>query len=188
MGRLEGKVALITGGASRCSTAVASSGSWTAANCPATSRGPGHDVCGTRSGHLDPGVPRRGVRGRGQRNYLDIRNPEEYREEVLAPAHLPQEQAQRPGHIASAVNVPWSRTTNGDGTCKSDQEIAAIYAEAGIDWNRGTIANCRIGERSSHSWFAIHELLGHANSKNYGGSWTEYGSIVGVPIALGDRP
>ncbi|MGJ5761027.1 sulfurtransferase [Streptomyces galbus] len=121
----------------------------------------------------------------GQVNFLDIRAPEEFAGRLLAPAHLPQEQAQRPGHIPGAVNVPWSRTTNEDGTFKSDQEIARIYEEAGIDFERDTIAYCRIGERSSHSWFAIHELLGYSNIKNFDGSWTEYGSMVGVPIELG---
>ena len=118
----------------------------------------------------------------GKRNYLDIRSPDEYSGKLLAPAHLPQEQSQRAGHIPTAVNVPWSKTANEDGTFKTDDEITAIYSEAGLDWNRDTIAYCRIGERSSHSWFAIHELLGHENIKNYDGSWTEYGSLVGVPV------
>ncbi|MFE7745970.1 sulfurtransferase [Nocardia sp. NPDC057455] len=122
------------------------------------------------------------VAGIGRLDYLDIRSPEEYSGKLLAPAHLPQENAQRAGHIPGAVNVPWSRTTNEDGTFKTDDEIAEIYVEAGIDFERRIIAYCRIGERSSHSWFALHELLGHADVKNYDGSWTEYGSLVGVPI------
>ena len=89
------------------------------------------------------------------------------------------------GHIPGALNIPWARTTNEDGTFKTDDEIAAIYEQAGISWGKPSIAYCRIGERSSHSWFVIHELLGHRNIKNYDGSWTEYGSLVGVPIALG---
>jgi thiosulfate/3-mercaptopyruvate sulfurtransferase len=121
----------------------------------------------------------------GSKNFLDIRSPDEYAGKLLAPAHLPQEQSQRPGHIPGAVNVPWSKTANEDGTFKSDDEIKAIYDEAGLDWGKDTIAYCRIGERSSHSWFAIHELLGQKNIKNYDGSWTEYGSLVGVPIELG---
>jgi thiosulfate/3-mercaptopyruvate sulfurtransferase len=121
----------------------------------------------------------------GSKNFLDIRSPDEYSGKLLAPAHLPQEQSQRPGHIPGAVNVPWSKTANEDGTFKSDDEIKAIYDEAGLDWGKDTIAYCRIGERSSHSWFAIHELLGQTNIKNYDGSWTEYGSLVGVPIELG---
>lgn len=126
------------------------------------------------------------IAGIGTVNFLDIRSPDEYAGRLLAPAHLPQEQAQRPGHIPGAVNVPWSRTANDDGTFESNEEIAAIYEKVGIDWGSPTIAYCRIGERSSHSWFAIHELLGHTDVKNYDGSWTEYGSLVGVPIALGE--
>ena len=118
----------------------------------------------------------------GKGNLLDIRSPDEFSGKLLAPAHLPQEQSQRAGHIPTAANVPWSKTANEDGTFKTDDEIAAIYDEAGLDFSRDTIAYCRIGERSSHSWFAIHELLGHKNIKNYDGSWTEYGSLVGVPI------
>ncbi|MFE7421171.1 sulfurtransferase [Rhodococcus sp. NPDC057529] len=122
------------------------------------------------------------IAGLGTKNYLDIRTPGEFTGALLAPAHLPQEQAQRRGHIPGAVNVPWSRTVHEDGTFRSDSEIADIYIEAGIDFGKDTIAYCRIGERSSHSWFALHELLGHRNVKNYDGSWTEYGSLVGVPI------
>jgi thiosulfate/3-mercaptopyruvate sulfurtransferase len=121
----------------------------------------------------------------GTKNFLDIRSPEEFSGKLLAPAHLPQEQSQRPGHIPGAKNVPWSKTANEDGTFKSDAEIKALYDEVGLDLSKDTIAYCRIGERSSHSWFAIHELLGHSNIKNYDGSWTEYGSLVGVPIELG---
>jgi thiosulfate/3-mercaptopyruvate sulfurtransferase len=121
----------------------------------------------------------------GTKNYLDIRSPDEYSGKLLAPAHLPQEQSQRPGHIPGAKNVPWAKTANEDGTFKSDADIKALYDEVGLDLSKDTIAYCRIGERSSHSWFAIHELLGHSNIKNYDGSWTEYGSLVGVPIELG---
>jgi thiosulfate/3-mercaptopyruvate sulfurtransferase len=118
----------------------------------------------------------------GNDNLLDIRSPDEFSGKLLAPAHLPQEQSQRAGHVPGAVNVPWARTANEDGTFKTDEQIKAIYDEAGIDWSKDTVAYCRIGERSSHSWFAIHELLGQTNIKNYDGSWTEYGSLVGVPI------
>ncbi len=121
----------------------------------------------------------------GAKNLVDVRSPDEFSGKLLAPAHLPQEQSQRGGHIPTALNVPWSKTANEDGTFKSDEEIKAIYAEAGLDEAKDTIAYCRIGERSSHTWFALHELLGHQNVKNYDGSWTEYGSLVGVPIALG---
>jgi len=118
----------------------------------------------------------------GSKNLVDVRSPDEFSGKLLAPAHLPQEQSQRAGHIPTALNVPWSKAANEDGTFKSDEELRALYAQAGLDDGRETIAYCRIGERSSHTWFALHELLGHAGVKNYDGSWTEYGSLVGVPI------
>ena len=121
----------------------------------------------------------------GTKNLVDVRSPDEFSGKILAPAHLPQEQSQRPGHIPGAINVPWSKAASEDGTFKSDEELAAIYAAAGLDDNRETIAYCRIGERSSHTWFVLQELLGHKNVKNYDGSWTEYGSLVGAPIELG---
>ncbi|MDM4721041.1 sulfurtransferase [Micromonospora sp. WMMA1363] len=124
----------------------------------------------------------------GTTNLVDVRSPDEYAGRLLAPAHLPQEQAQRAGHVPTAISVPWSRAANEDGTFKSDDELRRIYAEAGLDDSRETIAYCRIGERSSHTWFVLQELLGHRNVKNYDGSWTEYGSLVGVPVALGDEP
>ncbi|MFS8478479.1 MAG: sulfurtransferase [Micromonosporaceae bacterium] len=124
----------------------------------------------------------------GAKNLLDVRSPDEYAGRLLAPAHLPQEQAQRAGHIPTAVNVPWSKAANEDGTFKSDDELRELYAAAGVDPSKPTIAYCRIGERSSHTWFALHELLGYRDVKNYDGSWTEYGSLVGVPVALGDTP
>ncbi len=124
----------------------------------------------------------------GSKGLIDVRSPDEYAGRLLAPAHLPQEQAQRAGHIPTAASVPWSKAANEDGTYKSDDELRALYAEAGLDLNKPTIAYCRIGERSSHTWFALHELLNVSDVKNYDGSWTEYGSLVGAPIALGDEP
>lgn len=121
----------------------------------------------------------------GAKNLVDVRSPDEFSGKILAPAHLPQEQSQRPGHIPGAINVPWSKAANEDGTFKSDEELAKLYAAAGLDGDKETIAYCRIGERSSHTWFVLQELLGHANVKNYDGSWTEYGSLVGAPIELG---
>ena len=118
----------------------------------------------------------------GQQNLVDVRSPDEFAGRLFAPAHLPQEASQRAGHIPTAVNVPWSKAANEDGTFKSDDELRALYTEAGLDPSKETIAYCRIGERSSHTWFALHELLGEPNVKNYDGSWTEYGSLVGVPI------
>src|ERR1700730_7304856 len=121
----------------------------------------------------------------GEENLADVRSPDEFSGKILAPAHLPQEQSQRAGHIPSAINVPWSKAANEDGTFKSDDHLQKLYAEAGLDDSKETIAYCRIGERSSHTWFVLRELLGHGNVKNYDGSWTEYGSLVGAPIELG---
>ncbi|MFT4043730.1 MAG: sulfurtransferase [Gordonia sp. (in: high G+C Gram-positive bacteria)] len=122
----------------------------------------------------------------GTKNLVDVRSPDEFSGKILAPAHLPQEQSQRPGHIPGAINVPWSKAANEDGTFRSDDELAEIYGEAGLDKSKPTIAYCRIGERSSHTWFVLHELLGESDVKNYDGSWTEYGSLVGVPVELGE--
>jgi thiosulfate/3-mercaptopyruvate sulfurtransferase len=123
----------------------------------------------------------------GKRNLVDVRSPDEFAGRLLAPAHLPQEQAQRPGHIPTAKNVPWSKAANDDGTFKSDDDLRKLYeGEAGLDFGKDTIAYCRIGERSAHTWFVLHEILGLPNVKNYDGSWTEYGSLVGVPIELGE--
>jgi thiosulfate/3-mercaptopyruvate sulfurtransferase len=122
----------------------------------------------------------------GNENLIDVRSPDEFAGRLLAPAHLPQEQAQRGGHVPTARNVPWSKAADEDGTFKSDDALRGLYSDAGVDFGRDTIAYCRIGERSAHTWFVFHELLGHQNVKNYDGSWTEYGSLVGVPIELGD--
>ena len=124
----------------------------------------------------------------GTDNIVDVRSPDEYAGRLLAPAHLPQEQSQRAGHVPTAVNVPWSRAANDDGTFKGDDELRDLYSDAGLDFDRDTVAYCRIGERSAHTWFVLHELLGQPNVKNYDGSWTEYGSLVGVPLQLGDTP
>jgi thiosulfate/3-mercaptopyruvate sulfurtransferase len=123
----------------------------------------------------------------GHLNLVDVRSPDEFAGRLLAPAHLPQEAAQRGGHIPTAKNVPWSKAAEEDGSFKSDDALRALYADqAGVDFGRDTIAYCRIGERSAHTWFVLHELLGQPNVQNYDGSWTEYGSLVGVPITVGD--
>jgi len=124
----------------------------------------------------------------GSLNLVDVRSPDEYAGRLLAPAHLPQEQSQRGGHVPTAVNIPWSKSANDDGTFRSDDELKALYGDAGVDFGKDTIAYCRIGERSAHTWFVLHELLGQPNVRNYDGSWTEYGSLVGVPVQLGDAP
>ncbi|SNQ50026.1 putative thiosulfate sulfurtransferase [Frankia canadensis] len=121
----------------------------------------------------------------GDKALVDVRSPDEFSGRLLAPAHLPQEQSQRPGHIPTAKNIPWAKTANEDGTFRSNDQLRALYDEAGVDLSRDIIAYCRIGERSAHTWFALHELLDQPNVKNYDGSWTEYGSLVGVPIERG---
>jgi thiosulfate/3-mercaptopyruvate sulfurtransferase len=118
----------------------------------------------------------------GVKNLIDVRSPDEFSGKLLAPAHLPQEQSQRAGHVTSAVNIPWSKAANEDGTFRSDDELTELYKSEGVDFGKDTIAYCRIGERSAHTWFVFHELLDQPNVKNYDGSWTEYGSLVGVPI------
>ncbi len=114
--------------------------------------------------------------------FIDVRSPEEFRGDILAPPHLPQEQAQVPGHIPGAKNIPWSKATDEDGTFKSPAELKELYGSVGAGPDKHIIAYCRIGERSSHTWFVLHELLGYEDVKNYDGSWTEYGSLVGVPV------
>ncbi|MFZ5852439.1 MAG: sulfurtransferase [Actinomycetota bacterium] len=121
----------------------------------------------------------------GTQNLVDVRSPDEYTGRLLAPAHLPQESAQRAGHVPTAKNIPWSKAANDDGTFRSDDELRRLYESAGVDFGRDTIAYCRIGERSAHTWFVLHELLDQPRVKNYDGSWTEYGSLVGVPIEVG---
>ena len=120
---------------------------------------------------------------------LDIRSPQEYSGERTHMPDYPQEGALRAGHIPSAVSVPWGRAVKEDQTFKSRADLEAIYqGENGLNPNDEVIAYCRIGERSDHSWFVLHELLGVKNVSNYDGSWTEYGSLVGVPVAVGDEP
>jgi thiosulfate/3-mercaptopyruvate sulfurtransferase len=121
----------------------------------------------------------------GRVGLVDVRSPEEYRGEKLAPDHLPQEQSQVPGHVPGAANIPWAKAANDDGTFRTADELRELYAAEGITADREVIAYCRIGERSSHTWFALQELLGFPNVKNYDGSWTEYGSLVGAPVEVG---
>ncbi len=113
---------------------------------------------------------------------VDVRSPGEYSGELLAPANLPQEGAQRGGHIPGAANIPWASTVREDGTFKSADELQTLYANKGITADKDIVAYCRIGERSSHSWFVLSYLLGYTNVRNYDGSWTEWGSLIGAPI------
>ena len=112
---------------------------------------------------------------------VDVRSPAEFVGEIIAPPGLP-ETAQRGGHIPGAINVPWARAVNEDGTFRSADDLREIYGGAGVVEDEPAIAYCRIGERSSHTWFVLKYLLGHDDVKNYDGSWTEYGSLIGVPI------
>jgi thiosulfate/3-mercaptopyruvate sulfurtransferase len=118
----------------------------------------------------------------GKLNLVDVRSPDEFSGKLLAPAHLPQEQSQRAGHVPTAKNIPWSKAANDDGTFRADDELKQLYQDEGVDFGKDTIAYCRIGERSAHTWFVLHEILDQPQVKNYDGSWTEYGSLVGVPI------
>lgn len=113
---------------------------------------------------------------------VDVRAPKEYSGELIAPENLPQEGAQRAGHIPGAVNIPWGQAVNEDGTFKSAPELQALYGGKGVTPDKEVMAYCRIGERSSHTWFVLTYLLGYPSVRNYDGSWTEWGSLVGVPI------
>jgi thiosulfate/3-mercaptopyruvate sulfurtransferase len=117
-------------------------------------------------------------------NLVDVRSPDEFSGKVIAPPGM-TETAQRGGHIPGAKNIPWAKTANEDGTFKSSEELRKLYGDAGVDFARPTIAYCRIGERSSHTWFVLKYLLGVGNVKNYDGSWTEWGNLVGAPIETG---
>lgn len=116
------------------------------------------------------------------RALVDVRSAGEFSGELLAPPNLPQEGAQRGGHIPGAINIPWVQAVAEDGTFKSYNELSKLYGSQGITADKEIIAYCRIGERSSHTWFVLHYLLGYPNVRNYDGSWTEWGSAIGVPI------
>jgi len=121
--------------------------------------------------HIEQGLP-----------LVDVRSPQEYRGELLHMPGYPQEGAMRGGHIPGAANIPWSQATNEDGTFKPAEELRKLYEEHGMTPDKDIIAYCRIGERSSHTWFVLKYLLGYENVKNYDGSWTEWGNLVGAPI------
>jgi thiosulfate/3-mercaptopyruvate sulfurtransferase len=138
----------------------------------------------------DPDLSLRAVRDQvasalGKSSLVDVRSPGEYSGQLLAPENLPQEGAQRGGHIPGAANVPWATAVAEDGTFKPADQLKEIYGSKGIAGNTEVIAYCRIGERSAHTWFVLHEILGYENVRNYDGSWTEWGSLIGAPIETG---
>ena len=118
----------------------------------------------------------------GKAGLVDVRSPGEYSGELLAPENLPQEGAQRGGHIPTAKNIPWAKAVKEDGTFKDVADLKELYGAQGITGDRETIAYCRIGERSAHTWFVLTEILGYQNVRNYDGSWTEWGSLIKAPI------
>jgi thiosulfate/3-mercaptopyruvate sulfurtransferase len=159
---------------------------WLDNHLPLTTEAPSHAPTGYRlpepdyafRAFRDDILPRLGDPGLA---LVDVRSPAEYRGEIIAPAGM-TETAQRAGHIPGAASIPWAQTVREDGRFKGPDELSALYAGSGITPDRDVIAYCRIGERSSHSWFVLHELLGFERVRNYDGSWTEWGSMVGVPI------
>jgi len=119
---------------------------------------------------------------------IDVRTPEEYRGEMLTEPGYPEEAAQRPGHIPGALSIPWDHATREDGSFKPPEELETLFTASHLDRQTPTITYCRIGERSAHTWFVLHELLGWPDIRNYDGSWTEWGSMIAMPVALGQEP
>ena len=163
---------------------------WTDESRPLTREVPNHPTTTYRAQDPDPTI--RAFRedvlamvNAGAPALVDVRSPQEYTGEVIHMLGYPQEGAQRGGHVKGARNIPWGKAANPDGTFKTPDELRALYAGEGITPDRDVVAYCRIGERSSHTWFVLKYLLGYPNVRNYDGSWTEYGSLVNVPIEKG---
>ena len=158
---------------------------WIAEGRPTTSDVPelrGAEVHRARGRRSDPRPPRRGSgRARHRHRLVDVRSPQEFSGELIAMAGYEQEGAQRAGHIPGAASVPWAQAVQEDGTFKSADDLRELYTAKGVINGGPVIAYCRIGERSAHTWFVLHELLGEQDVKNYDGSWTEWGNMVGGP-------
>jgi thiosulfate/3-mercaptopyruvate sulfurtransferase len=159
---------------------------WLAEGRPTTTDAPGHARQSFAAGAGDATI--RALRDEVLRalstttRLVDVRSPQEYTGELIAMPGYEQEGAQRAGHIPGAASVPWAQAVREDGTFKSADELRALYTARGVLDGAPIIAYCRIGERSAHTWFVLHELLGHDDVKNYDGSWTEWGNLVNVPI------
>jgi thiosulfate/3-mercaptopyruvate sulfurtransferase len=163
---------------------------WLAEDLPVTKDAPFYSPTTLQAGEPNEAVRAyyndvRGLLGDiqgGTVGLVDVRGPKEFSGEVTAPPEYPNEQSQRGGHIPGAKNVPWAKAVNDDGTFKSAPELAALYAQAGITPEKAVVTYCRIGERSSHTWFVLTHLLGFPNVRNYDGSWTEWGNQIRSPI------
>jgi thiosulfate/3-mercaptopyruvate sulfurtransferase len=159
---------------------------WADENRPMTKAVPSPAKTSYKAGSPNKGLRARrddvlGALGNSKNALVDVRSPAEYNGEIMAPPGLP-ETAQRMGHIPGAANVPWAQAVREDGTFKSKEELEQLYGGKGVSKDKDVIAYCRIGERSSHTWFALKHLLDYPKVRNYDGSWTEYGSLIDVPI------
>jgi thiosulfate/3-mercaptopyruvate sulfurtransferase len=162
---------------------------WISDGRPATTEAPGHTPAAflAKAGDETIRARREEVLAAigDSTNLVDVRSPAEFAGEIISPSGYEQEGAQRAGHIPGAASIPWAQAVNEDGTFKSAEQLRELYGSKGVLDGKDVIAYCRIGERSAHTWFVLHELLGMQDVKNYDGSWTEWGSLVGVPVATG---
>jgi thiosulfate/3-mercaptopyruvate sulfurtransferase len=163
---------------------------WIADGRPTTTEAPGHTPATFQAKPGDEAIRARReevLAAIGDSvNLVDVRSPAEFSGEIISPSGYEQEGAQRAGHIPGAASIPWAQAVNEDGTFKSVEQLRELYGSKGVLDGKDVIAYCRIGERSAHTWFVLHELLGQSTVKNYDGSWTEWGSLVGVPVATGE--